>query len=192
MLKEETKTSTVCEYMKENDHFFQQPIVKRFLENKANVSLLQSALEDGNQQADEMLNRRFQEFFLKARMAKYIDKLCRLHALSFEKKHRIQQSQLLLDQPTDHEKGQTLIQKIPDCHHNPNTTLECLEEVFTDKRLYDAYQQLGERTKVILQDIFIHQLTTYEIAEKLGCSQQNVSKLKSLGLKKLREAITDE
>ncbi|WP_018922696.1 sigma-70 family RNA polymerase sigma factor [Salsuginibacillus kocurii] len=194
MLLQQKNVTTVHHFMEANPRFFQQPIVKKFLEDETNVLLLQSVIENRNEIDNDILNSRFQVFFLKARLAKYIDKVCRWYILSFEKTNRIHQSQLILDRPVSNEdNAQVLLQNLP----HPATLLREgdireVVEAFADKRLYQAYHDLGDKTKTILNGVFIYELTTYEMAELLGCSQQNVSRLKSKGLKKLREAVTDE
>lgn len=66
---------------------------------------------------------------------------------------------------------------------------EELENQISDPSLYAAFINLTEREREILNFSIVQNMKDKEIANKLGVSQQSISKTKKVALKKLRESI---
>ena len=64
--------------------------------------------------------------------------------------------------------------------------------VFENEKLLKAYKALGVRWRKVLILLFIEEKTTQEIVEELGISREQVWKIRSLALKRLREALENE
>lgn len=83
---------------------------------------------------------------------------------------------------TDEENGKSLIDKLSD---------SMTEEERLDKlTLVDCIKKLPERDKLLINMRYYHNKTQSEIAEKLGVSQVQVSRLESKILKKLKKDLT--
>ncbi|WP_145149655.1 sigma-70 family RNA polymerase sigma factor [Paenibacillus xylanexedens] len=67
-----------------------------------------------------------------------------------------------------------------------------LENQISDPNLHKFFLKLSEREKEILNFTFVEEKKDTEIAEKLGVSQQSVSKTRKNALKKLRNFLTKE
>ena len=72
---------------------------------------------------------------------------------------------------------------------------ECLESVdgfaFANEKLMAALYSLPKKRREILELLFIHNLTSEEIAEKQNCTVQNIYNQRSLALKELKEKMKE-
>ncbi|MBQ3221058.1 MAG: hypothetical protein IJB34_03770 [Clostridia bacterium] len=60
---------------------------------------------------------------------------------------------------------------------------------FENEKLLKAYKDLAETWRKILVMIFIEEKTTIEISRELNISSEQIWKIRSLALKRLREAL---
>lgn len=60
---------------------------------------------------------------------------------------------------------------------------------FANEKLMAALYSLPKKRREILELLFIHNLTSEEIAEKLNCTVQNIYNQRSLALKELKEKM---
>lgn len=66
------------------------------------------------------------------------------------------------------------------------------EFAFEEERLVRAFQDLPRRRQMLLEYLFIHDLTPKEISILLGCSVDYVYHLKHYALNALRKALKEE
>ncbi len=85
------------------------------------------------------------------------------------------------------ESGDRFIESIPDT----NTRTPEAQLIFDEykKIIWDAIYQLPERKQKVIIDIFFLDKTEAEVADELGCTQANISALKSSALKSLRNLL---
>ena len=58
--------------------------------------------------------------------------------------------------------------------------------MITEKKMYEAIQQLTDREQRILCYLYIYEMTEKEISSQLQVTQQAISKTKRLAIKKLQ------
>lgn len=138
------------------------------------------------------LEKRFQKFHLKARLVSYTDKLARYYSQEFDKKKRFHQNQLQLD--SLQEGGDdVLISLIPSKELKADdAVVQQISDILPTEKMQIAYAELSEEKKSVLTHLVFDQLNNKEIAKKLNCSPQNVSKLKINALKGLRRVEANE
>jgi len=82
--------------------------------------------------------------------------------------------------------------------NDPNPTLPTLEEVMPESsefsldtrlRIVAAIDRLAEMQQLIVQGLFYHGKSQFEVGEELGISQRQVSRIKDRALEELREAL---
>lgn len=167
----------------------QNPIIHSFLSIQSNKQLLEQVMYQPTVINKQKLNQAFQLFFLEARFTSYIASLIHFSAINYDKKNRLYKDrhQLVIDQDTDKDK---LWPSILPAEEDTYTFVEHhLQQVVTEKSLYDAISQLSEREQTILCYLYIFEMTEKEVAAKLQVTQQAISKAKRLALKKLQTSI---
>ncbi|WP_373894359.1 hypothetical protein [Virgibacillus sp. CBA3643] len=83
-----SKAYSLQQFVEINDRFFNDPLIKSFFSMEDNKDLLEATIERGDQRSSEILDKRFQWFYLQVRMVHYTDKLARLYGKSYDQKKR--------------------------------------------------------------------------------------------------------
>lgn len=159
-------------------------ILKEFLKDSENKTLFHLAKDKGNKDAQEMLNKKFNDFVFEICFISYVEKTLRLTAKEFYRKNRIIQSrEMYILNVTNTETGTEMIEAIPD-----NTDIveevanaeetENLMKNFIDTGLIEAMRKLKTKQKLVIYKMFIEEKTRQQIAKELGISLQAVSKIK--------------
>ncbi|MFT0803536.1 sigma factor-like helix-turn-helix DNA-binding protein [Bacillus swezeyi] len=172
--------------------FLNEPIVKRFLANPANLKLFQEATQNPTFQNQQLLDQRFKKFYKKARILKYFSTMIKVSSIDFDKQHRrIKQRFLLtLDAPLNKEdEATTRIETVPDKNEDPfSKSCVSLNECITDPKLYEAYSKLNNKQKKVLNLMYAEGLTIQDIATFLEDSKQNINNIHKRSLKRLKKA----
>ncbi|WP_059104102.1 RNA polymerase sigma factor [Shouchella shacheensis] len=177
-------------FMKINHRFFSNPLIQSFIDEPDHASLLRRTVEKGDQSASKQLDERFEDFFLKVRMIRYIDRLSTFYVKSYDQKRRKNHRQLTLDAPAgfDQDESQTELSKLPSKEPSPAESVDRrIPDLLTDKESVRLYQSFSEKKKNVLEWSIVHQLSNKEIAGLLDCTPQNVSKLKAHALRQLQQ-----
>lgn len=189
-------------FIRKNKEFIEQPIMKKFLSDKENFLIFCKAIEQPNKENKEALNLRFQEFYKKARVFKYLASLIHIFSIDFDKKHRLKENRykLILDKPvsSDGEKDGMMIDILTDKKLNDNPYLhellpqENLQDLVINKDLANALKNLTPKQKDVLELFFIKGYTNKEIATIFNETPQNISRIRKASLKKISKQITVE
>ncbi|WP_106768758.1 sigma-70 family RNA polymerase sigma factor [Paenibacillus faecalis] len=124
---------------------------------------------------DDSLNRRF---------ITYMANLIYYNSVNYDKKRRIKDNRFPLTLDND-ENLESVLYACYDSEPIPPN----LKDHITDYSLYKAYESLPAQQQQILSFTYIQKLTDKEIAQKLGVSQQNISKHRLKALSKLRRTL---
>lgn len=164
----------------------QNPIIHSFLNISSHRQLLEQAMYYPTASNKQKLNQAFQLFFLEARFTSYIASLIHFSAINYDKKNRLYKDrhQLIMDQNEnkDHPYA-SIVPAETDTYHFVERNLQ---QVITEKRMYEAIQQLTDREQRILCYLYIYEMTEKEISSQLQVTQQAISKTKRLAIKKLQ------
>lgn len=181
-------------YLKTNKEFFEEPIIKRFFANSSHVHLLKKAIESKDVEADKELNEKFTIFFLHYRLIKYVATLSKNYSVDFDKKVNTQKNRYLLnlDMPVN-DTGATIIDLTetgdPSVLNQVIRKSRKLSEEISDEDLYQAFLNLTDKQKEILELAFIYGLSHKEIASYFGNSPQNISKLNKKALTNMHKDL---
>ncbi|MCG3230481.1 sigma-70 family RNA polymerase sigma factor [Bacillus subtilis] len=181
-----------------NFQFLNEPIVKKFLANSTNKKVFKKATEHPTLQNQQLLDQRFKKFYKKARILKYLTTMIKVSSIDFDKRNRRMQQRFLLtlDAPLkqDEETTASRIETIPDKTEADPLTKCCisLDECITDPQLHQAYTNLNEKQKKILNLMYIEGLTLQDIATFLGDSRQNIFNIYKRSLNKLKQTCNQE
>ncbi|WP_430742802.1 sigma-70 family RNA polymerase sigma factor [Bacillus atrophaeus] len=181
-----------------NFQFLNEPIVKKFLLNSTNKKIFKEATKHPTLQNQQLLDQRFKKFYKKARILKYLTTMIKISSIDFDKRNRKMNQRFLLtlDAPIkqDEETTASRIDTIPDENEVDPLTKCCinLDECITDPQLHQAYTNLNEKQKKILNLMYIEGLTLQDIATFLGDSRQNVFNIYKRSLNKLKQTCNQE
>ncbi|WP_373894355.1 hypothetical protein ACUL41_00220 [Virgibacillus natechei] len=178
------------QFVEINDRFFNDPLIKSFFSMDGNQDLLEATMERGDQSSSEMLDRRFQWFYLKARMIHYTDKLVRLYGKTYDQKKRKYRSELILSLPIQHGEGgsDTVENKLISSDFWLDDKISfTIYDLLPTKAMADTYLSFSSEKKNIIYLTIFHQLNNKEIVGVLDCSPQNVSKMKVKAMNQLKE-----
>lgn len=179
---------TFTSYLENNKQFFRNPIIKSFLEQNQNKALVKKAIEEKDAASSKILDYNFEEFYMKVRLIDYTDKLSRLYVKTYDQQKRKKHHELTLDKPFTDENNLSVKDSIPSPHlAMEDLTSYNIEDFLPSEHLKKIYQSFSYKKKRILHLFVFNDLTNIEIASRLDCSPQNVSKLKKKSLTELRE-----
>lgn len=188
------KYLTLDDYRKDNHEFFSQPIVKGFFENDSNLKLLEQSVVYEDDEAYELLDKRFVEYFYLYRLVKYISTLSFHYSIDFDKRGRRRKDRyrLILDKPIkDLENDENMYDFI--AFKNGNFEIIDVDVELLDLAesgsLYKALQRLTSKEKQILNLLFIENRKQVDIAKMFGDTPQNIGKIKKKALEKLRKEM---
>ncbi|ETT61033.1 hypothetical protein BSK66_31860 [Paenibacillus odorifer] len=130
-------------------------------------------------------NKEDKDMTLEKRFVGYISSLLHYNSIYFDKKNRKHNERfsMVLDE------SDYLNHPAENSVEYSDNFFEELENQISDPSLYAAFINLTEREREILNFSIVQNMKDKEIANKLGVSQQSISKTKKVALKKLRESI---
>ncbi|BBP87974.1 RNA polymerase sigma factor SigO [Bacillus safensis] len=152
------------------------PLIQQFLSNPKNEQLLRQVMEEPNEENAKKLDSEFKQFYQKIRIIKYISTMIRIFSVDFDKrvKKKQQRFPLILDHP-DTQEVKDPVQT--DTYEAVLFNQQDLGEHLQDQTLYKAYQQLTDKQKMVLTQIYVEGQTMKEIADQLGETRQNISNI---------------
>lgn len=174
-----------------NQSFFSNPLIKSFLETEDNQRLLTLAIEQGDKKASTALDQRFEVFYLRIRMVHYINKLACFYGQTYDQKRRKQRGELTFDVSVDinGDNRQTVGELVP----APDVPFDDLigqsvQVLLPTKQMIATFCSFSEQKKKMLDLYIFGRFSNKEIAERLNCTPQNVSKMKANAFSRLKEA----
>ncbi|KYD20096.1 sigma-70 family RNA polymerase sigma factor [Saccharococcus caldoxylosilyticus] len=183
----------VTKFFTNNKKALENPIVKGFLANKNNYELVVKAIIEPNKTNREKVDQAFTEHYKKIKKIKYINNLIRFFSIDFDKKIRKlnQRFLLTLDQPLTEDNSLTMKDLLIDTNTSVNVIEQrSLKDQIENERLYQALDVLTQKQVLILEMIYVNNLSLREIANILDSTPQNVSNLHKRALKKLKREIS--
>ena len=164
--------------------FYDDPLVKTFFDDPVNCELY--SMRTSNSEAAIEFEKRFAEFYLKLRITSYTNKLTRHYSRDYDKKRRMQRYQLQLDQPHD-DSSERIVDSFPATNIDVTDSLiNSIVDLLPSMEMKQRFTHLSIEKKKILHQFTFHQLNNKEIATRMNCSPQNISKLKNKALKELK------
>lgn len=183
------------QYKKNNKEFFENRVVRSFLEKKGNLILLINAICNPSKENESKLDRAFKGFYFNIRFTSYISSALYFNAINFDKKYRKLRSRfpLTVDNTVGDENGGTFKDLIKDDGAEikidgllkSGNILDYLE----DSSLSEAVKRLTDKQKEILYLAYVKRLTDTEIGIVLNKSQQTVSKTHKKALKSINNYL---
>ncbi|UOE78278.1 sigma-70 family RNA polymerase sigma factor [Parageobacillus thermoglucosidasius] len=183
----------VTKFFNDNKKALENPIVKGFLSNKNNYELLVRAITEPSKMNREKVDQAFTEHYKKVKKIKYISNLIRFFSIDFDKKIRKlnQRFLLTLDQPLAEDNNVSMKDLLMDTNTSINVFEQrSLKDQIENERLYRALDVLTQKQVLILEMIYVNNLTLREIANILDSTPQNVSNLHRKALEKLKKEIS--
>jgi RNA polymerase sigma factor (sigma-70 family) len=176
------------------DHFYEkykekmnEPIVVGFLQVEENKQLLDNYLLAPTQRNKERVDEAFTIHFRKVKMYSYISKLIKFYTIDFDKRMNKRKKRFLYFSEGTEDSTQT---NLEDSTFNEFSQLPLkLEEHIENKAVYTAFKRLPNIQTIILNLIYVHQLSNKEIAQLLDESEQKISYNHRSALNKLKKYI---
>ncbi|MGA5691387.1 hypothetical protein [Cytobacillus pseudoceanisediminis] len=190
----EKKYTNLNEFIDDNHDFCSQPIVKSFINQPKNLSLLESAIIHDDLSAKVQLDEQFVEHFFLFRLIKYISTLSYYFSNDFDKQRRKQKEkyQLIIDKPSDNNKDSPSIIDIfslkqdGESHNHSLETGFLIFDSIEDENLYEILIQLNKKEKEIIKLLVFDQLKQIEVAKLFNETPQNIAKTKKRIITKIR------
>jgi len=183
----------ITQFFVDNQKALDNPIIKGFLANKNNYELVVKAIKEPTKANRDRVDESFMKHYNQVKKIKYINNLIRFVSIDYDKKiRRLNQRFLLtLDQPiTDHH-----LQTMKDFIIDDNIDLDDIEKLslknqIQNEQLYKSLDVLTQKQVLILEMIYVNNLSLREIARMLGSTPQNISNIHKKALKKLQREIS--
>lgn len=177
------------EFIHENARFFQQPVIQTFMAIDDHWDLLKIAIEQNDLWASEVLDRKFEVYYLKIRMMRYINTVSRFYVNTYDQTNRKHQWMLTLDQSINakDDESSTRGDLIPSAEPSlDDAIVQEVQDLLPTKSMNQTYQSFSETRKSVMYFYTFNHLNDQEISEKLNCTPQNVSKTKRKAFYQLR------
>jgi RNA polymerase sigma factor (sigma-70 family) len=191
--KMNSNSEKIRQFFNTNKEALENPIIKGFLADENNYDLVVRAIIEPNKSNREKVDEAFTDHYNKIKKIKYINNLIRFFSIDFDKKIRKlnQRFLLTLDQPFTDDNSLTMKDLLIDRNTNTDVNEPCpLKEQIENEKLYQALDVLTQKQVLVLEMIYVNNLSLREIADILDSTPQNVSNLHKKALKKLKKEIT--
>lgn len=174
-----------------HQRFFEQPIIKLFLQQPANRASFLAALENPTTPYVSELNDKFEFFYYRTRIQKYLCSLIHFYSIDYDKRERKYRERYLsiLDKPaSEFENGTSLLDLLDyDVDMDRyNYQLE-LSSILSDEDLIFAIRKLTRKQGVVLSLFFIKGYSNKEIAAYFQETPQNISSIRKQAIHKIRQ-----
>ncbi|QQK80373.1 hypothetical protein HUG20_11040 [Salicibibacter cibi] len=177
------------DFIRTHIQFFQDPLVQAFMEKNHHWGLLRAAIEQEDQASSDILNQRFEMFYLKIRMIRYITTLSRFYVKTYDQSQRKQMAMLMLDAPSDaeEEEGKSRGDLVPaEGPSSDDAIAREVQDLLPTADMRKTFQAFSQKKQIIVYFHLFFQAKDQEIAEMFGCTPQNVSKMRRMAFAQLR------
>ncbi|MEK4485780.1 sigma-70 family RNA polymerase sigma factor [Psychrobacillus sp. FSL H8-0484] len=164
-----------------------QKIIQEFLKCPTNRSLLDEFKNTNSEEIKLRIDLEFKKFYQNFRILSYLIKVLHFESKHFDKKMRSyrDRNQLTLESNLDmfpiyHEKAFA---------DSIGLSGDIVDHI-TSENLFKCLRKLTDRQKEILSLVFVKEMTDKEIAQRLGITQQAVSKTRRNVIKYIRKELT--
>lgn len=166
-------------------------LLKTFLEDEENFLLFENAVLNPTIENRKKVEDTFQIYYEQIRKFAYINSLIRIYSVDFDKRVRKLRNRysLILDQPVNDEAANTNTYKniIPSELNQENYS--SLREAVGNEPLYNALEILTDFQYLILELIYVYNLSKTEIAKLVETSPQNISNTHKKAIVKLKKEM---
>lgn len=176
------------------DVFISERFQRKLHEDEDFKKIYLEYLLDPNETNKKRLNESYIKYEKQLIALKYLRKVVVFEAKRFDSKIRKRNAkQLSFDAKFDDELTFFDILKDEKAESNFNEMLERkLEEAFVDARISSEILSMTDRQQEIIYGLYVKDLTEVVLAERLGITQQAVSKTHRKVIKKLRKVVAKE
>lgn len=184
----------IAEFFRKYRDKVQNPIIKGFLSNEDNLSLLKKYILNPTDANKNKVDKAFKQHYNRVLKIKYVSNLIYFFTMDYNIKRRKENDTvlLILDKSSEYDARTPLKDLIEDKNEEKHTLNRNLLDDIESERLIKALQTLTEKQLFILDLIYHKQLTLKEISEILKTTPQNISNLHRKSLKKLNEILSEE
>lgn len=161
-----------------------------FLKDGLNRELYIRYLNDGNEENAKKLDAAYKKFEQIVIIGAYLKKVIYYEAKRFDRKIReFEKMNRSIDENIG--EGGTLKDTLMDENNviNLNEIENSLEEIFENKKLYEAIVNLTKKQRHVIFLLYIKKISEKEVAVSRGVTQQAISKTHRSCIKKLREMV---
>lgn len=173
-----------------HQHFFEQPIMKLFLQQPSNRASFLAALENPTTLYVNELNDKFEFFYYRTRIQKYLCSLIHFYSIDYDKRERKHRERYLtiLDKPAaEFENGTSLLDLLDyDVDMDRCNCFE-LSSILSDEDLIIAIRKLTRKQGAVLSLYFIKGYSNKEIAAYFQETPQNISSIRKQAIHKIRQ-----
>ena len=184
----------IAEFFRKYRDKVQNPIIKGFLANEDNLSLLKKYILNPTDANKNKVDKAFKQHYNRVLKIKYVSNLIYFFTMDYNIKRRKENDTvlLILDKSSEYDARTPLKDLIEDKNEEKHTLNRNLIDDIESERLIKALQTLTEKQLLILDLIYHKQLTLKEISEILKTTPQNISNLHRKSLKKLNQILSEE
>jgi RNA polymerase sigma factor (sigma-70 family) len=177
-------------FIKENEEFLNNPVIKAFLSKEENYQLLKKSICYPTLQNQELLDQTFRAFYFYIRFTAYVSSTLYFHGINLDKKIRETNYRfpITLDQPIG-DNSEISYKDLAEHREDFEIESDNLLDYIIDSNLYKALQDITSNQRKILYLVYVKGFTDSEVSILLNKSQQAVSKSRSKALKKVRKYI---
>jgi RNA polymerase sigma factor (sigma-70 family) len=186
------KNAKIQAFLDKYKEALEQPILKGFLKDAANYNRLIQYILNPNEENKLKLETAFKAHYETVRNIKYYSNLIKFFSIDYDKKVRRLNKRFLLtlDQPSGNDDQSTLKDLVADEQsQEPLMNHVSLHSLIENEKLHEALDVLTDKQVLILELIYVKDLSNVEVAKIINSSPQNVSNIHKKALKKLRQAI---
>ena len=185
------------EFLRVNRYFLKEPLVRDFLGQKENYQLLKQAVENPTKENKAKVDESFRKHFFSIRFTSYLSTILEYSAINYKKNNYRYENRypLIL---TDTGGKDNYSNYLTDYHAEIEYVVEhdvlrsSIEDYITDPRLFAGLITLTDSQREILTYRYLYQLKDIEIAQKMGTSQQYISKTHKTILNRLYTYILQD
>ncbi|WP_419892800.1 sigma-70 family RNA polymerase sigma factor [Oceanobacillus kimchii] len=167
-------------------------LVKSFLKEGENSKIFNQFMQNPTKDNQILLDKSFQEYYTKVKMVNYLSKTIYWKSVDYDKKIKFskdralpliyengnEHSQLFEQQPIDSVENQVI-----ESYNLP------LAEKIENQILKEAFENLTDRQKEVIQNVYGYEKNINETAYEMCISQQAVSKIHKNAIANLREKL---
>ncbi|WP_424475414.1 sigma-70 family RNA polymerase sigma factor [Oceanobacillus kimchii] len=167
-------------------------LVKSFFKEGENTKIFNQFMQNPTKDNQILLDKSFQEYYTKVKMVNYLSKTIYWKSVDYDKKIKFskdralplidengnEHSQLFEQQPIDSVENQVI-----ESYNLP------LAEKIENQILKEAFENLTDRQKEVIQNVYGYEKNINETAYEMCISQQAVSKIHKNAIANLREKL---
>ncbi|HEU4965180.1 MAG TPA: sigma-70 family RNA polymerase sigma factor [Bacilli bacterium] len=175
------------------------PLLQRFLQEEDNRRLYQQVVSEEREEDRRELERRFAEHYFEMRFLGYVRKHIHYEALHLLRKSRDRrriESLLLNADAYGDEGGVERLEQVEDesvrLEEQVVERTEELADLTGHGPLHRALFELTVKQRLVLDLLYVRQMTEQEAGDRLGVSQQAVNKIKRQSLHRLRKRLVKQ